>query len=283
MQYTCDTMNPPRIAIVLLLYAPIGATVAAQTPGIDKSGYSILDPTPRDCWRPMSADRPDFTESPYTVDAGAVQLEMSFFDWARDGGNDAYALAPFNLKIGLLNDVDLQLILVPYRYEDAAGGGSNDGFGETQVRLKINFWGNDGGTTAFGFMPFITAPTASDDLGSDNVQGGLIFPFAMDIAEGVGLGLMFETDFVHDAADDAYDTEFITTAVVGFDLTDELGAYVEGIGIASTDPDQDYRALLGLGVTYGISENVVLDIGVNVGLTSAADDVNVLSGITVRF
>ncbi len=49
----------------------------AEQPAPDKSQYSLFNPTPRELWRPLSADRPDFTESPYTVDASAVQLEMS--------------------------------------------------------------------------------------------------------------------------------------------------------------------------------------------------------------
>ncbi len=270
-------MTPWTLPILCLL-APAQPAPPAQGTG----EYSLLNPTPRELWRPLSADRPDFTESPYTVDAGAVQLEMSFVDYAKNGDVDTWAIAPLNLKLGLLNDVDLQLVFTPYVNEDD-GTTTQDGISDTQLRLKINLWGNDGGDTAFAFMPFITLPSASDDLGSDHVEGGLIFPFSTDLAEGVGLGLMFEVDFVFDAADDGYDTQFVTTGVVGFDVTDELGVYVEGIGITSTDSDVDFRGLLGLGTTYGLSANVVLDAGVNIGLTGDADDVNLFSGITIRF
>ena len=125
----------------------------AQTTSVDKSPYSLLNPTPRELRRPMSADRPDFTESPYTVDAGAVQLEMSFFDYAKNGDAEAWTIAPANLKLGLLNDVDLQFVFDPYVHADD-GAKTHDGFGDMQLRLKINLWGNDGGETAFGFMPF---------------------------------------------------------------------------------------------------------------------------------
>ena len=71
----------------------------------DKSGYTLFNPTPRDLWRPMSADRPDFTESPITVDAGAVQVELSFLDYASNGDENALSVAPVNIKLGLLNNV----------------------------------------------------------------------------------------------------------------------------------------------------------------------------------
>ena len=270
-----------RIA-VLSSVAVFVMPAQADTPPTDESQYSLFNPTPRELWRPMSADRPDFTESPFTVDAGAVQLELSFFDYAKNGDEDAWTVAPANLKVGLLNDVDLQFVFDPYVHKDD-GTRTQDGFGDTQFRLKINLWGNDAGETAFAVMPFVKAPTASDDLGNGHVEGGLIFPFATELAEGVGLGLMFEVDFVYDEADDGYDTEFITTGVLGFDITGELGLYVEGIGITSTDPDVDYRGILGVGTTYGLTENMVLDVGVNIGLTGNADDVNFFSGVTVRF
>ncbi len=267
---------------VLLPLAILTVHAQAEPASTDKSQYSLFNPTPRELWRPISADRPDFTESPVTVDAGAVQLELSFIDYAKNGDAKALTAAPANLKLGLLNNVDLQLVFDPFIHADD-GAETHDGVGDTQVRLKINLWGNDGGGAAFAIMPFIKAPTASDDLGNDHVEGGIIFPFATDLAEGIGLGLMFEVDFVYDEVDDSFDTEFITTGAVGFDITEDLGAYIEGIGIASTDSDVDYRGILGVGVTYQLTDNMILDAGVNIGLTGDADDVNLFSGVTVRF
>jgi len=271
-----------HLASLAILLSLTQVTVAQEVPPPDKSAYSLLNPTPKELWRPLRADRPDFTESPYTVDAGAVQIEMSFVDYAHNGDSDSWTAAPINLKIGLLNDVDLQLVFDPYVHEKN-GRATRDGVGDTQVRLKINLWGNDGGKTAFAIMPFLKIPTASHGLGNNKVEGGVIFPLSTDIAEGVGLGLMFETDFVYDETDDGYDTEFILTAVVGFDLTDDLGFYIEGIGIESTDSGSDSRAILGLGFTHALSTNTVIDVGVNFGLAGDADDVNIFAGLTLRF
>jgi len=275
-------MRKHDCAPFLIAFALTCSALAQQPHGVDKSEYTLLNPTPRELRRPLSADRPDFTESPRTVDAGAVQLEMSFVDYATNGDTETVTAAPVNLKVGLLNDVDIQFVFEPYVHRDDDMD-TRDGFGDTQVRLKMNFWGNDRGETAFGFMPFIKVPTASDGLGNNEVEGGLIFPFATDLTDDVGLGLMFETDFVFDDADDDYDTEFIGSAVLGFDLTEELGAYVEGVAIESTSSDVEFRGILGVGATYGVNENTVLDAGVNIGLAGDADDVNLFTGITVRF
>lgn len=248
----------------------------------DKSAFHLLNPTPRDLRRDLSADRPDFTESPHTVDAGAIQLEMSLLDYAKNGSTEVWTASPFNLKVGVLNDLDLQFVFDPWVREHD-GVRARDGVGDLQVRAKFNLWGNDSGDTAFAFMPFIKAPTASGGLGNDHVEGGLIFPFAVDLAEDVGLGLMFETDFVYDDEDDGYDTEFIFTAALGLDVTDTLGVYLEGIAIESADPGVDFRSLLGLGATLALTPDLVLDAGVNLGLTGDADDLSLFTGLTVRF
>lgn len=274
-------------AAALLAFAPdaraqngAGSPPPDRAPG--KSAFHLFNPTPRDLRRDLSADRPDFTESPYTVDAGAVQLEMSFIDYASRGSADTWTAAPFNLKLGVLNDLDLQFVFDPFVREDD-GMRSRKGVGDIEVRAKFNLWGNDEGDTAFAFMPFIKAPTASHGLGNDHVEGGLIFPFAVDLAEGVGLGLMFETDFVFDGIDDGYDTEFIFTAALGLDVTETLGVYLEGIAIESTDPGVDLRGILGLGATLALTSDLILDAGVNLGLTGDADDFSIFSGLTIRF
>ena len=81
-----------------------------------------------------------------------------------------------------------------------------DGFGDdTQIRLKINLWGNDGpqpgfGDTALAIMPFVKFPTGSGDLTNDHVEGGVILPLAVALPDEFGLGLMAEVDVVYNEA-----------------------------------------------------------------------------------
>ncbi|MCH8822218.1 MAG: transporter [Planctomycetes bacterium] len=280
------------VAIGLMLST--GCDAFAQQGAEDKSAYNLFNPTPRHLMRDLSADRPDVTESPITVDAGHIQVELSFLDYRHDDRNnnntefEAWTVGATNIKFGLLHNVDLQFVFDAYTDEDtddkAAGTTSNaKGFNDIQFRLKINLWGNDGGETAFAVMPFIQLPAGSDELSSDHVQGGLIFPFSTELSEGWGLGLMAEVDWVFDEDDDDYDTEFVHTAVLGHDILGSLGGYVEYVGIISGDGDSDYQALIGTGLTYTLSDDMVLDVGANFGVTKAAEDVNLFAGMTVRF
>jgi hypothetical protein len=78
----------------------------------DKSHYLIFDRVPGDLLRELTPDRPDKTESPYTVDAGHFQLEMDFanltFDDSNGVGTRGRNVAS-TFKIGLLNNVYLRL------------------------------------------------------------------------------------------------------------------------------------------------------------------------------
>jgi hypothetical protein len=267
----------------------------------DKSVYHLFNPTPRELMREMSTDRPDTTESPFTVDAGHFQLEMSFVDYTHDDRNrdssrvETLTFGAMNLKAGLLNNVDLQLVFDAYvhdRTHDQAAMTSDteEGFGDTQVRLKWNLWGNDPapgseiepGDTALALMPFVKFPTADDDLGNEHVEGGLIVPLAIELPAGFGMGLMAEFDAVYDDGDGDYDLDFVHTATVSHDLIGDLGGYVEYIGIASTD-SPEYAAIVGAGLTYGLTANIQLDAGVNFGLTTPADDINAFVGVSVRY
>jgi hypothetical protein len=255
-------------------------------PGADKSPYTLFNPTPRALMREMSTDRPDTTESPYTVDAGHVQVESSFVDYTRDdddGGDfDGLSVLPTNLKIGLTNNMDLQLAFEPYVRSEFEGD-SIDGFGATQLRLKINLWGNDGGDTALAVMPFVQFPTEDDDFGAtDHVQGGVILPLAVALPNEWSLGLMAEFDAVRDGVDEDYELQFVHTATVGHDIVGDLAGYVEYIGVTDTEEGTGYVSLIGGGLTYGASDNVQLDCGVNFGLSDGADDFNVFAGISIR-
>ncbi|MBC8200496.1 MAG: transporter [Planctomycetes bacterium] len=269
------------LALAVALTSLLQSNVIAQE-ATDKWRYSLSNPTPQELWRPMSADRPDFTESPITVDAGAVQIEMSLADYTKNGDSNSFGIALTNLKIGLLNNTDIQFVYDPYVKQDD-GVTTTDGGGDMQIRLKINFWGNDGGDTAFGIMPFVKIPTASEGLGNDKVEGGVIFPWGTELASGVGLGLMFEVDFNFDTATQEYDTDFIGTGVLGFDLNDQWGWYLEGINMFSSDSGIDYRFILGVGATYAVNENFTWDAGVNFGLSGEVDDTIFFTGITVRW
>jgi Putative MetA-pathway of phenol degradation len=262
----------------------------------EKEQYTLFHPTPDSLLRPLSTDRPDKTESPYTVDAGHFQLEMDFITYTYDRyhsgpGNsriEAFSLAPMNLKVGLCNSADFQLIIEPYnhlRIHDLDTGfvANQSGFGDLFTRLKVNLWGNDGGSTAFAVMPFLKLPTNQDHLGNNAVEGGLIFPLSVELPRGWEMGFMPEFDFNSNLRSSGYHTEYIQTITFSHDIFGKLSGYVEFFSALSLESHAPWVSTIDFGLTYLITKNVQLDAGVNVGITRAADDINPFTGISVRF
>ena len=269
-----------------------GSPGASSSP--DKSRYSLFNPTPRKLMRPMSTDRPDQTESPYTVDAGHFQVEMdavsAVFDRDHSGGSDVQTTSwgtSLNLKAGLLNNVDIQFVLDPYtrvEVKDFAAGTKDtaSGFGEFQTRLKVNLWGNDGGSTAFAMMPFVKWPLAESSLRNGKTEGGAIFILGYELPGGWGSAVMTEFDFV---ANDTggYDTEFVNSITFSHDIVGELGGYVEFFSVVSSAGNVDWQGQFDVGFTYAVNDNLQLDTGCNFGVTEAAPDFNPFIGLSWRF
>lgn len=245
--------------------------------------------------RELSTDRPDQTESAYTVDAGHFQIEMDFangvIDRDQSGGGDVrsqiWGFGGVNLKAGLLNNVDIQFLLDGYvdsRVKDRVTGTTADdsGFGDVQTRLKINVWGNDGGQTAFAIMPFVKWPLSQSSLRNGKIEGGIILPLAVGLPCGWGMGVMTEVDFVRDGGG-GYDTEYFNTITFAHDIVGNLGGYVEFAALITPDSGADWQGQVDIGFTYGLDENTQFDFGCNFGVTKSAPDFNPFVGLSLRF
>ena len=287
-------LNPSHLCRSLLLLTVASAAPAADAPP-DKSQFNLLHPTPPQWLREMSTDRPDKTESPYTVDAGHFQIELDLVNYSYDRHNPArdgtlvrtWAIAPLNLKVGLLNNLDVQLVLQPHTYvhtsDPAAGVSRQRGFGDLVTRVKWNLWGNDGVATAFALMPYFKLPTNQDQLGNHSVEGGLIAPLAVELPAGWGMGLMTQLDVVRDTRSSGYHPEFVNTVTFGHDIIGDLGGYVEFFSSLSAERGASWVGTVDLGLTYALTKNLQLDAGINIGVTRAADDFNPFVGLSFRF
>lgn len=261
----------------------------------DKSGDTLLTATPANLMRDMRTDRPDQTESPYTVDAGHIQVEMDVLNGRWDGAraNDrdrdrdvqSFVVGNVNLKIGLTNAIDLQFVSALWTTSRTADRISDttteaSGMGELTTRLKINLWGNDGGDDAFAIMPYVKWPLPASDLRNGHTEVGVILPYSMALSETLGLGVMAQVDYVNTEGE-TMQTQYFTTATLGQSFSDELGAYLE---LASRFiPDAESQIQLDCGVTYRPTASIQWDLGANMGLTRDAPDLVVFGGLTLRY
>jgi hypothetical protein len=148
----------------------------------NKNDYALFEPTPVEQMREMTTDSLGATETPYTVDAGHFQIELTLLRYAYDREQfagetvktESWAIAPFLLKAGLMNTVDVEMMMEPYeiiRERGETNSGTFRGFGDVTLRVKANLWGNDEGATAFALVPYVTLPTRDEELGHGKIGG----------------------------------------------------------------------------------------------------------------
>src|SRR5262245_49319808 len=166
-----------------LLTAPIVSAQVAfcevsvpQGPPVpDKSQYALFNPTPVDLRRPYNTDRPSKTDSPFTIDAGAFQIESDVWSWIFGEENKVrirtWIVGNPNFKLCLTNWMYLKVF--PYLYVNTLDSRSgfrkpvtNDLLGDTTVRLKINLLGNNGGKLVIGFLSSLKIPTNTGHTGN---------------------------------------------------------------------------------------------------------------------
>lgn len=281
------------LATAMILGVP-GAAFAQ-----DKSRYSLFHPVPDEKLRDMATDRPDATESPFTVDAGHFQIETNLFGYARSHADadgtvvHAYEFGTTNIRLGLTHNIEFNFVWQPYgtvrtRSNNPAMVSRQSGIGAVDLRAKINLWGNDSferpGATALAILPYVTLPTDRyNGVGVDHVEGGVIIPFAIKLNEKFGLGFNTGVGAVRNAAGTGYLTEWLASASLSYEWSDRLGTYYEVAG-RFIGGDRSVEAIVfGTGVTYKLHANLQLDAGINFGLTDAADRINPFVGISMRY
>lgn len=277
---------------LLFSLAVLGAA-AQETNAVppDKSGYNLFNPVPENLMRDLSPDRPDETESPYTVDAGHYQLEMDFanFSYNKSDGTTTktWDVGDFNFKAGLLNNVDVQFVYDNYlnvHTEDSSGKSTTQsGFGDFTTRLKVNLWGDDGGKTAFALLPYVTFPTSTDGVGNNAVEGGVIFPLAVSLPHDFDLSLETAASYMKNDGNGGYHEEFIASASLDHQIIGKLSGFVEFFSNFTTESHSGWVGTVDTGLEYLVTKNIQLDFDCYFGVTPAAADYNPFCGITVRF
>ena len=287
-----------RVLVMLSLWLMGALRAAAENaaePSPDKSSYTLFHPTPSALMREMNADRPDKTDCPFTVDAGHFQLEMDFANMTYDQpsserGNvrfTAVEAAPMNIKVGLLNSLDFQLVYTSYQWEETDNRDTGiterkSGFDGITPRLKVNLVGNDGGFFALALIPFVALPLSSGQLRKSSVEGGLGIPYAFDIP---GWDVGFQTTFHYnrDGAGSGYHTEFDNSVSIGRRIIGKLSLSAEFFSSVSTEQNSDWVGTVDTWLTYQVNKNLRLDGGVYIGVTPAADDWHSWVGTTWRY
>src|SRR5262245_57378385 len=107
---------PATISAVAICLAAANASADEPPPkAVDKSQYTLFNPTPKDQMRGFNTDRPTKVTVPYTVDAGHFQYEADLFIYGYDNTSTPdtqftlWTVGNPTLKLGLLNNLDFEV------------------------------------------------------------------------------------------------------------------------------------------------------------------------------
>jgi len=248
----------------------------------------------------MDTDRPNITNTPHTIDAGHLQIETGLIDYSYDRSRssgatyryDDFAFATSNFRMGILNNLELNAVIDPYEIERTRDNASNTteysrGFGDTTIGAKLNLWGNDGGDAAWqsglAIQPQFKFPTASDGLGNGHFEFSIALPFLVNLPAGFHLGLQPGGSLQRNTQNDGNAAGMQNSISIDRVLLGNLDVYFEYASDVTTQKHTQPVQTIDIGGTYPVSNNIVLDAGVALGLNNSTNDIEVLAGISVRF
>jgi len=194
------------------------------------------------------------------------------------------------LSYGIIDNVDIVLGL-PYQWaktkEDGTVTSDVDGISDISLEAKWRFFEQDG--LSFAFKPGITLPTGDEnkELGIGRASYGLGFITTKEIepwAFHFNLGYTYN-NYKLQAHRDAYrENIWHISAASEVEVVKDLKAVVD-IGM-ETNPDKTSNThpayILG-GLSYLISENIEVSLGIKGGLNKPETDLTFLAGIAFGF
>jgi hypothetical protein len=266
----------------------------AMADDLDKSGYSLFDPVPDDLLRKFAPDRPAKGFSVRTVDAGHFEIETDLVSTtisnSLSGTTHSFQGLDPTLKLGVTNWMDLEVQFNGLQYTESVDGTSpfnfqnSTGFGDVFLRSKINLLGNDSGPVGFALIPYVKLPSSTPLISNGAVEGGLIAPLALRPGDFI-VTLMTEVDDLKSETGNNRFANFVNLASVSHAVpgTEGINATVELFSSVGTDPGTAPVYTLDFGMNFRLSPHTILDVGLNLGLNSAAPKAQIYTGISARF
>jgi hypothetical protein len=247
----------PRAALCL---------VAALTAGSGIAQTETLD---------LGADRPDFTEAATVIPRGSLQLELGG-TWERDdGGADAHSGPEALLRWGITDRLELRFELPEWVESNADGLGALRSDAAVGAKLQIGPLGA-WDVAAIGAL---SLPTGDEESTSDRSDPVVAAVASREIAPQWSVAMQVVAAWP--TLDDGRELETVVTAVVGTELGDRIGAFLE---VAATNPAHGASGVvLHNGYTYQPGRTWQVDVHLGAGLTESAPDFFVGTGLAARF
>ncbi len=235
---------------------------------------ALVSPTDSRCQEPgpLVTDRPDFTESAFTVDPGRFQVELGY-TYLDQGEVTTHAFGELLARVGILRRLEARVGLNSFAVSNSPDR-SVQGLEDVSIGVKAGLYEPPAGES--GLLPVtaliigVTVPTGSDAIdAADGVQPGAILALAWTLTSRLSLGGNLGWRYGSVPGDRYH--ELRSSASLGLGIADRLGGFVEWYGIYPESPGGPVRHVIDSGLAYLISSDVQIDARIGVDLASSSD------------
>jgi Putative MetA-pathway of phenol degradation len=274
--------------------SPASSAPTSQVP--DKWQYTLVNPVPAGEMREMVTDRPNIANSPFTIDAGHLQIETGIADYTYYQSSStpftSWDFGDFNFRLGVLNNLEINAEVTAYEENITQFHSFNrtlrdSSVGDTYLGGKLNFWGNDSSQrvwgTGLGIQPQFKIPTASDDVGNGKFEFKVLLPFSVSLPADFTLSVQPGIDYLRNQAQNSYTYAYEQAFCVDRVFFKRLDLYVEYAFALINEPHSKSEQLIDFGGIYQLRSNIALDTGIEFGLNRASPTVAATVGVSVRF
>ena len=225
---------------------------------------------------PLKADRPDQTESPFTVPKKYIQAEIGF-SYEGSGSHSSSILMPTTLlKYGLTDRFELRLITEVEQVKELSE--KNTGLNPLKIGFKTTLIDEKGWIPTVAFLGHLyLAPLASKHNQTDFYAPAFRFSFEHTLSSKISLGYNVGAEW------DGFTPEpiFLYTLTTGYSISEKLGSFIELYGFLPQKSISDHH--IDAGLTYLLNNNMMLDISGGASIDNHSHSYFLSMGYSFRF
>lgn len=223
--------------------------------------------------------RPTVSNGADTTQCGVLEVEYGFdHEWVDTGSH--FDDLSGGLRLGLTHRLDLHWASTSFLHL-VSGGSAETGFGDTWLGLKYRFHDQSRRFPALGVFYQVKAPTASENkgLGTGQVDHSLSLLVSKDVSK-VHFDFNVFPMFAGRVAQSGFDHNVGLALSGSFPLWHSLSCVAEGYGYSTLNQDNPAFASSMIAFTYQVNPRLILDTGLDVGVTHYAPNARFFVGIT---
>ncbi len=224
---------------------------------------------------PLTADRPDETESTSIVPLGFVQIEAGWsFEAAEHGGIwvRTHTLPGLLARVGVTHALEARLGLPGLQLASGAAAAQRSGLGDAELGFKYRLVAAARGRPGAALIGGVSVPTGSDAVTSGGVDPSVLLALSAAFGDRLSVGSNLGSTWTARAgggsgrAVGAHLTYTLSLAVA---LSGRIGMFAETFGTVPVPGGASAHAVDG-GVTWLVRDNLQFDVSGGRGVGGGA-------------